>query len=303
MFGLKRRFVRLLIELAVGIGIGVALWFDTRSIFVLAVPLVFLVVCELANGVFQRKATDDVQPASLFADPFPAADDVPAGRPRPSDFDPLQWHPAPPPPVPAAVPVLPPASTRKFLARNRPPRNRGTILWNPPHEMRVARSARVEVRIGDADVALERLYDSLSGRGVELIDELEVAPLMRVVVTGDRADFAIRSLSTTDQLVRAEEVARWDFDVTPRRGGVRKLRLLASMRVQFEGKEQIVDLPSYESEVRVAVAPILAVGAFCGKNWKWIAGTVAIPVIVWIGTGTGLSDAIVDEVRSWLHLG
>jgi hypothetical protein len=175
----------------------------------------------------------------------------------------------------------------------------GGILWNPPDKMRMARPERIEVRIGDADVAVDKLREGLRGRGTPRIDTLEITPLMRVALTADPKDFSIQVLSTQDQLVRPGSVARWDFDVAAQRSGLHRLRLLASMRVKAEGKDEVVDLPSYESEVRVSVAPIHAVGKFCGKNWQWIAGTVAIPLLVWAAKSTGVGSAVLKNLSGW----
>ena len=62
-------------------------------------------------------------------------------------------------------------------------------------------------------------------------------------------------------------MARWDFDVIPLRSGLRRIHLLAPMRIRIEGKEEVVDLPSYETEVKVLVAPARAVGLW-RKNWQ-----------------------------------
>jgi hypothetical protein len=123
---------------------------------------------------------------------------------------------------------------------------------------------------------------------------------MRVVLTADPDDFSIRPLSTEDQPLRRGQVARWEFDVTPLRGGLRRLRLLASMRIKVEKKDEVVDLPSYESEVKVRVAPVRAVGQFCKRNWQWIAGTIAIPLIVWIAGSTGAGSAVLKNLIGWV---
>jgi CRP-like cAMP-binding protein len=177
----------------------------------------------------------------------------------------------------------------------------GSILWNPPDRMRVGHRERVEVRVADAEMALEALGDGLRGRGVPQLDKLEVAPLMRVALTADPADFFIQALSTQDQLVRLAVVARWDFDVLPLRGGLQRLRLLASMRVKVEGKDEIVDLPSYEAEVRVIVAPMRAVGQFCARNWQWIAGTVIVPLFAYAASTTSFGSAALKQIRAWLN--
>jgi hypothetical protein len=143
-----------------------------------------------------------------------------------------------------------------------------------PDQMRVAKRERVEVRLSDASVAERQLRDGLRGRGLPQIDELEVSSLMRVNLAADDKDFAIRALSRIDQYIRPAHVARWDFDVRPLRGGQRVLRILVSMRLKVEEMDELVDLPSYEREVDVKVAPLHTAGLFCLKNWQWIAGTV-----------------------------
>jgi hypothetical protein len=127
-------------------------------------------------------------------------------------------------------------------------------------------------------------------------------PSHGVAITADPKDFSIQALSTQDQLVRSGAVARWDFDVTPLRGGLRRLRLLASMRMKIEGKDEVVDLPSYESGIQVAVAPMRAVGHFCATNWQWMPGTIAIPLIVWAAIGTGASKVVLEHVGHWLRV-
>jgi hypothetical protein len=55
------------------------------------------------------------------------------------------------------------------------------------------------------------------------------------------------------------------------------------MPIKVEGKDEVVDLPSDETEVTVAVPPVRAVGKFCVKNrfgtgslphlpYRWRAG-------------------------------
>ena len=73
------------------------------------------------------------------------------------------------------------------------------------------------------------------------------------------------------------------------------------MRVKVEGKEEVVDLPSYESEVKVAVAPVRAVGGFCAKNWQWIAGTVAIPLVAWMASSTTLRSVAMKQFRAFFN--
>ena len=172
----------------------------------------------------------------------------------------------------------------------------GSILWALPRRMRVGQRERVEIRLGDAGVAESQLRAGLKGRGFPETDKLEVAPLMRVTLVSDAKDFEISSLSSPDQYVRPNSVARWDFYATPLRSGTRTLRILVSMRVKIESKDEIVDLPSYERDVIVAVALFHSTAKFMSKNWQWAAGTVLIPLLIWAATKTDAGSVLLKQV-------
>jgi hypothetical protein len=147
------------------------------------------------------------------------------------------------------------------------------------------------------------LRQGLRGRGTPNIERLEVAPTMRVVLVGDTEDFSIQDLSSKDQYLRPGQVARWDFGVMPLRSGKRLLRLLISMRIKVGEKDEVVDLPSYEKEVRVRVAPVRAASSIIVKNWQWLAGTVAIPIIAWAAKDTDLGKILLKQLWGWLGMG
>jgi hypothetical protein len=134
------------------------------------------------------------------------------------------------------------------------------------------------------------------------VGRLEIAPLMRVRLVADEEDFVVQEVSTRDQYVRPGQVARWDFGVTPLRSGRRQLGLMVSIRLKVEGGEEVFDLPSYQREVLVAVAPLRATGRFVGANWKWIAGAIVIPFLVWASSQSGAGDAALGAIRGWLGI-
>jgi hypothetical protein len=196
------------------------------------------------------------------------------------------------------MPKRPPLERRK--GRRVPPpveqHRMGSIFWSLPQRMRVGQRERVEVRLGDAGVAESQLRAGLKGRGSPETDKLEVAPLMRVALISDPKDFEISSLNSPDQHVRPGSVARWDFYATPLRSGTRTLHVLVSMRMKVEIKDEIVDLPSYERDIIVAVAPFYTTAKFMSKNWQWVVGTVLIPMLFWAGTRTDAGSALLKRV-------
>jgi hypothetical protein len=140
------------------------------------------------------------------------------------------------------------------------------------------------------------------GRSEQAVDEQRRAKAAARSIEEQRsAEEATRKAEEDRKAAEAEEIV-------PRSDGVdkfdqlvswlrRRLRLLAFMRVKADGKGEVVDLPPYESEVRVAIAPIRAVEQFLRKNWKWIAGGIMIPLAVWIG----ISIVLHERIQSWLH--
>lgn len=144
------------------------------------------------------------------------------------------------------------------------------------------------------------LRHGLRGAGTPRVDRLEVAQLMRVRLVGEKGDFSIQEINTQDQYVRPGHIARWDFGVTPLRSGTRLLRLLASVRIRIEGMDEVVDLPTYEREVQVAVAPFRTASQFLGKNWQWLSATIAIPLIVWVVTETDAGKTMLKRLWDWV---
>jgi hypothetical protein len=207
-------------------------------------------------------------------------DGDPFGLDFPESGSAVDVEPLPPPPTPA--PMLRAEDPFDNLMAAEAVPEQGTILWTMPDRMRVGRRERVEIRLGDANVAEAQLREGLKGRGVPQIDRLAISCLMRVTLMSDPKDFFVLQLSTTDQYLRTFEPARWDFDVTPLRSGQRVLRVLVVMRFMAEGKEQLRDLPSYEREVRVSVAPLHTAGEFVAKKWQWLTVTLAIPFVAWL---------------------
>jgi hypothetical protein len=174
--------------------------------------------------------------------------------------------------------------------------HQGALAWDPPGTMRVGTSQRISVRIGDAQVALATLLDGLRG-GPIVAQDIRIGARMRVQLMAAPEDFRIAVLSNQDQLLSRGAAARWDFDVTPRRSGLRRLRLLASTRMMVSGKEEVRDLPAYERDVAIAVAPLYSIGRFLKSNWKWVLATLG-STIVWLLYATGLAEKAVHALRA-----
>jgi hypothetical protein len=124
---------------------------------------------------------------------------------------------------------------------------------------------------------------------------------MSVELKADPKDFRIVELNTRAQAILPGHVAQWDFDVTPRRGGEHKLRLLVSLDVQQQDQSKPSNVAAYDHTIPVRSAPFYAVGRFLSSNWKWLGATLIVPTVAWALTNS-IAPHWADQMRGMLGL-
>ena len=169
----------------------------------------------------------------------------------------------------------------------------GRILFNPSKIMRVGKQEVVEARI--AKTLSVELEADLKGRGDPIIEELKVGDVMKANLRG--SSFQIKTLSSKAQVVPDDDFAHWTWKVTPVKRGPQSLKLLVSVQIKVQGASDTVrDLPVYERDIEVKINPVYSTKVFVGTNWKWISGTIAIPVIAWTANEAGL----LEWLKEWM---
>lgn len=169
----------------------------------------------------------------------------------------------------------------------------GKILFNPNKYMRVGNSEIIEARISKSLSA--DLGEGLKGRGEPIVEELSVGDVMKANVSGD--GFDIKRMSSAAQVVPDDDFAHWTWSVTPIKSGRRTLTLLVSVQIKVRGvSDTSRDMPVFERDVEVLINPVYTTRRFLAANWKWIAGTITIPPIIWAVNEAGLLDGL----KTWL---
>lgn len=154
----------------------------------------------------------------------------------------------------------------------------GRILFNPPADMKMGRTERVEVRVAQ-DQATD-LTEGLRGRGAPEIEPIKVSTFMKARLTGD--SFEITPLNEAEQLVAGDTFTEWAWDVTPLRGGDQKLNLIVTVRLQLPSVgEETRDYPVIDRAIHVQVDPVFSAKRFVGANWQWLISVLAIPIAGW----------------------
>ncbi len=233
----------------------------------------------------------------------------------PSDI-PLTEHesPAPPPPAPPAAPgkTVPPAPpTRPATAADgsapplRPapaPRPeglrdrfddvdaalgelvRGHVAFNTPERMQYRERRTVTLFASpqmDAATLSEELRERIgSGEAVQ-VEALQVAPLMEAHLEGAPA-FEVTALTPGRQPVSRSTPTEWRWDVRASETGTQTLHLTMNAVVTIDGERFPRSLGVLDRDIEVEITATQQVGLFVARNWQWLAGTIVVPLTVWL---------------------
>lgn len=183
----------------------------------------------------------------------------------------------PPPGSPPPTAPLPDPFTRKEDIAEVEIRS-GSILYNPPEQMRVGEAERIEVRI--TRQLSDKIYEDLKGRGPPRVEESPITADMKVELIGDPEVFDIMPMSSPIQSVFGS-YTEWYWNVTPLSSGIHPLSIKATFLYQGQ---TLKDLPPFERRIEVAVNPVYSTGKWLGNNWDKLLAVLGIPSVFAIGT-------------------
>jgi YVTN family beta-propeller protein len=228
--------------------------------------------------------TSTPTPALYTPTPTPSATSIAteaATTPTPTTPAPISTPtPSPPSPTPISTPLSPTPTqfdTAKYVEEQLNKLLPGRIFFNPPQEMTVGETERVEVRLTKASIenlSTENLTKGTRGRGESQIENVtNVSSFMKVHLTGD--NFDIKALSEEEQFVSSEGFRQWEFDVTPLESGTQKLQLTVAVRILISNiGEEKISYPAFEKLINVKVNPGYFTGKFIENNLQWILTTM-----------------------------
>ena len=148
----------------------------------------------------------------------------------------------------------------------------GRLLFNPPDQMKLGQTARIEVRLTRTLDRDAELLTHLRGSGDPQLEEIPTAPLMAVALKGD--GFKITGYSDEEQRVSHDDITAWEFDIEALKRGQQRLVLSVSLRVPVPGQPvEHKSIPVREATIVVHVGSPALVAHFIVGNWQWFIGT------------------------------
>lgn len=168
--------------------------------------------------------------------------------------------------------------TRRLIQNELSNLSPGIVLFNPPAVVTVGISERIEVRI--ASKPLESMLENLKGRGARKTEAIKISDLMKVTLTGSA--FLINARSSEEQLIGNSDYTEWSWDLVPLKAGPQTLNLKITVSIVLPGIKEQRDHPVMEKNILVKSNIRYSVNEFGAKNWQWIAGTLLIPVAIYL---------------------
>ena len=155
---------------------------------------------------------------------------------------------------------------------------KGQIVFNPPAQMNLSQTERIQVRISKKYSA--ELTSSMARKETTVSDSLPVGDIMVVKLLGD--DFDIVTYDDEEQGVTTDGYTQWEFDVTPKTSGDHDLYIKAGI-VYFVPNLGPTKkyFPVYEKKIQVKVSIWQMVAGFATTRWEFLLSTIIIPLGVW----------------------
>ncbi len=156
----------------------------------------------------------------------------------------------------------------------------GRLLFNPPNQMQLGQTVRVEVRLTRTLTLDKELLEGLRGPGHTQMEEIRTAPLMAVTLESEA--FQITSYSDEEQSVTQKDITTWEFDIRAVKRGSQQLHMRVSLRVPVQGQPIVrKSIPVRDASIEVQVGAPALIAHFVSSNWQWVIGTaVAIGAAV-----------------------
>jgi hypothetical protein len=154
----------------------------------------------------------------------------------------------------------------------------GNIAFSYPPEMFEGDSGDVDLLLSVTEAA-DELKTHLRGEARDTA-QLQVSTRMRAELKSDK--FTITSLSPEEQVVGVNDSTEWRWKIRSAMAGDHSLHLGLSAIIDVDGREKPKSIKTFDRVIRVRVKKGDRVINFLKENWQWLAGTLLIPLAIWV---------------------
>jgi len=160
----------------------------------------------------------------------------------------------------------------------------GNIAFNAPKAMKVDEQIGIHVlvsgssSVGDIRAELERRIKEKEFEAYAI----KLSPLMEAHLTGE--NFTIQAVTPEKQAVASSATTQWQWDVTPRRGGLQVLHLAMNVIVYVRNSPEPRTVQTFDRTIEIKVSTMRRVTDWARDNWFWVLPLIGavIAIVKWI---------------------
>jgi hypothetical protein len=152
------------------------------------------------------------------------------------------------------------------------------VAYTAPGTMQLGSTARVEAAVS-LDTTQTVLLGQLTAPGVRGSDTLRVSPELEATLVG--MEFQVTPITPARQPLVPGRTTHWTWDIKATVGGPLPHPLHLVLSAKLPGR----DAPwvkTYDREIRVEVSFLQQAAAFVEDNWKYVMGTLILPLLGWL---------------------
>lgn len=153
-----------------------------------------------------------------------------------------------------------------------------SIAFNSPDPINIDESAKVELRL-DLQLPAPELVKLITARGVVEHAQVKVSHLMTAHLSGP--DFDITANTPETQAVSGNESTIWLWTVKPKIVADCDLCLDLNATITIDGDPTARTIKTFSKTIHVTVRPAQQVARFVKAHWKWLCGSILIPIAGW----------------------
>jgi hypothetical protein len=153
-----------------------------------------------------------------------------------------------------------------------------SLAFNAPQTMVLDDTATIELLLNPS-ASPTQLAGQVTAGGPVVTATIEITPRMQAeLIPADPDAFLIRPIhKDAEQLIGSTHTTRWAWWVTARKSGPQKLMLVVYRLVRYGGKDEWLEVQSYNANIHVNVTWGQRLEAL---DWKWIGVTVVTALLI-----------------------
>lgn len=164
----------------------------------------------------------------------------------------------------------------------------GHIAYSVPDIMRIGNFHTISLVISkdttkaQVNYIVNDLDNNTRESSTIIVNKIRVSPLMSAKLIDIEGNFIIKEISSTEQNVDKFGQTKWYWEVSPKKSGLRPLKLIISVKVKNEFGISSQDIPVFREKIFVESNFKWTFKTFFKSYWQWIISTLILPLLIYL---------------------